>query len=164
MKRIPLALVMGALAIPTTLASDTSAELGVAVREALEIQAAAEMPTYETAFADLNDDGVPNAIVLMTSRDNCGSGGCTMIIFRGTENGFARVSTSTITNPPIRVLPDKSHGWHTLIVHVRGGGLRPSEVVMAYGEQGYPSNPSMQPSATPQQVAQAHVVLETVQE
>jgi hypothetical protein len=42
---------------------------------------------YAMALLDLNDDGVPEAIVYLTSQGWCGSGGCTVLIL--TQNAGA---------------------------------------------------------------------------
>jgi hypothetical protein len=55
--------------------------------------------TFRFALQDLNGDGRADAIVLMTGPDWCGSGGCTMLIFMGAENGFSFVSKSTVISP-----------------------------------------------------------------
>jgi hypothetical protein len=84
-------------------------------------------PHFEYALVDLNGDGVPDAIVRLTARDWCGSGGCTMLIFRGKDRGYTFVAKATITQKPIRVSPEVLNGWHTLLVPVRGGG-RPAGI------------------------------------
>jgi hypothetical protein len=33
---------------------------------------------FEYALTDLNEDGIQDAVVLLTGQDYCGSGGCTM--------------------------------------------------------------------------------------
>jgi len=62
-----------------------------------------DTPLFKHALVDLNGDGRVDAIVLLSGPTWCGSGGCTMLIFRGTKTGFSFVSGSTITNEPIRV-------------------------------------------------------------
>jgi hypothetical protein len=101
-------------------------------------------PVLRTYQFDLNGDGREDAIVLLTGNKWCGSGGCNMLVFQGTEKGFSLVSTSTITNIPIAVLPETKHGWHTLIVRSGKTGM----VLMRFNGQEYPSNPSMQPTAS----------------
>ena len=134
--------------------------LSAAVRKQVDVAAGAEAPAFSSARVDLDDDGTEDAIVLMSARDFCGSGGCTMMIFHGTKDGFSFVSHSTITNEPIRVLQEKGHGWHTLAVRVRGGGLEPGDVLMVFDGTGYPLNPSMQPAAASERLAGARVLLD----
>ena len=108
-------------------------------------------PVLRTFQFDLNGDGREDAIVLLTGNEWCGSGGCNMLVFQGTEKSFSFISTSTITNVPIAVLPETRHGWHTLIV--RSG--KTDAVLMRFNGQKYPSNPSMQPTASSSQIKQA---------
>lgn len=118
----------------------------VALSEAVQLFAK-ERVTYRFAVTDLNDDGIADAVVLLTGRDWCGSGGCTMLVLSGTKTGFNLVSSSTVTSEPISVLPSISHAWHTLLVHSKPKGM----VAMPFDGKKYPSNPSMQPSATTSQ-------------
>jgi hypothetical protein len=107
-----------------------------------------ETPAYEYAIADLNDDAVPDAVVLFTSPDWCGSGGCNMVILRGTKDAFVVVSSSTITRQPVRVLKETRKGWRSLSVSISGGGAEPGEVLMRFNGKSYPGNPTTQPRAT----------------
>ena len=104
----------------------------------------ARLPTYRYALVDLDGDSVPDAVVLLTDPDFCGSGGCTMMVFRGMGNSYKHVSTSTITREPIFLLPETRHGWHTLSVLVAGGGAHSGQVLMRFNGVRYPPNPSRQ--------------------
>ena|SRR2546426_446983 len=101
------------------------------------------------------------ATVVLTRLCSCwvaigaGQEAVTCLVFRAAANGFTLVSTSTITNEPIRVSPEKSHGWRTLIVLAKGKG----DVLMPFDGRRYPLNPSLQPKATPAQVSAAQVVM-----
>src|SRR5882762_9724914 len=68
-------------------------------------------PAYRYALVGLNDDGIDDAVVLLTDKAYCGSGGCTMIILQGKPGAFQVVSSSTVTHQPILVLPEKHNGW-----------------------------------------------------
>ncbi len=114
-----------------------------------------QVPSFRHAIKDLNSDGQPDAIVLLTDAGWCGSGGCTMLVFRGTRQGFVLISSSTITSPPVRVLPETSRGWKTLIVYAKGVG----DVLMPFNGARYPSNPSMRAGATSAQMKAAEVLL-----
>lgn len=112
---------------------------------------------YKSALVDLNDDRIMDAIVLFDDPDSCGSGGCSLEIYRGTKTGFEFVSRSTITNEPIRVASEMVHGWRSLIVFAK----RKGDVLMRFNGTGYPLNPSMQRNAMPAQVNAAQVVIGT---
>jgi putative lipoprotein len=107
------------------------------------------LPSFKYALVDLNDDGIPDAIVLITDRFYCGSGGCSMLIARGTNSGFRLVSSTTMSRSPIFVSPELRSGWHTLLVTVGGGGAKYGQVVMRFNGSRYAPNPSIQPYAGP---------------
>ena len=110
---------------------------------------------YRYVLADLNADGIADALVLMRDHYWCGSGGCTMLIFEGTAEGFRFISRSTITREPIYLSQETSHGWRTLIVSVGGGGGKSGESVMRFNGREYPLNPSMQLQATAKEMGGA---------
>ena len=114
-----------------------------------------ERPPFRHALTDLNADGQVDAIVLLLGSNWCGSGGCNMLVLRGTNDGFTFVSASTITNEPIRVSPENTQGWKTLIVHSKGKG----DVLMQFNGTHYPLNPSLQSKATTGQVEAAELLL-----
>src|SRR5216683_5061459 len=125
--------------------------LFAAVKNYVEQRGDHATPVFRHAFTDLDGDGHPDAVVLLSSPSWCGSGGCTMIVFRGTKGGFTPVSSSTITYEPIRVSTEKKSGWRTLIVYSKGKG----DVLMRFDGKRYPLNPSMQPRATAAQSSTA---------
>jgi hypothetical protein len=142
--------------MPTTLrGQDAPPSLLVAVQNYVEKKGESERPIFRHALTDLNGDGRANTIVLLLGGSWCGSGGCNMLVFRGSKDGFTLVSGSTITNAPIRVSPEKQQGWRTLIVFAKGKG----DVLMRFNGTRYPLNPSAQPKATPAQVSAAQVVM-----
>jgi uncharacterized protein YecT (DUF1311 family) len=114
-------------------------------------------PMFRHAFTDLDGDGVLDAVVLMSGSEWCGSGGCNMLVFRGTKAGFTFLCSSTVTSEPIRVSTEKSFGWKTLIVSSRGKG----DVLMPFDGKRYPSNPSLQPKASAAVVTAAEVVIQS---
>lgn len=147
------ALKIAALCPPLILAAcahinTPAANLSMAVSKAAEQPS----PDYRHAFADLNDDGVDDAIVLLHGMAWCGSGGCTMLVLQGQKQGYKLISRSTVTNPPIRIAQSTSHGWKDIIVYSDGGNR-----LMQFNGRKYPLNPSMQPPAA--QAAPARTVL-----
>jgi hypothetical protein len=112
--------------------------------------------SFRYSSVDLNGDRSPGALVLLSGSDWCGSGGCTLLVFRKVRDKFELTSRSTVTQPPIRVLPEASHGWKTLIVYSKGRG----NVLLRFNGNRYPLNPSMQPIATKEQVEASTTVLD----
>jgi type II secretory pathway pseudopilin PulG len=111
---------------------------------------------YQSAMIDLNGDGQEDAIILLSGTDWCGTGGCTLLVFKNDRGGYSLLSRSTVTRPPIRVSPTMTNGWKDLVVSTGGIG----DVLMQFDGAAYPGNPSMQSVATPAQVAAATIVVE----
>lgn len=106
----------------------------------------------KSELIDLNDDGALDALVLLVSANWCGSGGCTLLVFEGQEeglqtvtpgNGFRLVSQSTLIREPLIVSETRTQGWRDLVVNVSGGGAKPTQVALQFDGQTYPSNPSI---------------------
>src|SRR5262245_59515563 len=88
-------------------AQNVPPRLLAAVQNYVEKKGETGQPMFRHALTDLNGDGVNDAIVLLLGSAWCGSGGCNMLVLRGTKEGFTVLSGSTITNEPIRVSPEK---------------------------------------------------------
>lgn len=69
---------------------------------------------FRATLIDLNGDGRREAVVLMDGPDWCGSGGCSLWVLTPRGRSWRMVTQATIMNPPIRVLPSRSHGWSEL--------------------------------------------------
>lgn len=110
---------------------------------------------FRYSVIDLDGNHGSDALVLMSGPDWCGSGGCTLLVFREVRGNFRLVSRSTVAEPPIRVLSEVSHGWKTLIVYSKGRG----NVLLRFDGSRYPLNPSLQPLATQTQVQASAVAL-----
>ncbi len=101
----------------------------------------------QTAWLDLNGDGRQDALVLLENPLYfCGTGGCTMVIFKGTPSGFEFVSSTTLIRGPVLVSETNTQGWRDLIVEVSGGGMAAKQVAMKFTGSKYPSNPSAFPA------------------
>ncbi|HTR37509.1 MAG TPA: hypothetical protein VMH80_16500 [Bryobacteraceae bacterium] len=102
---------------------------------------------FVMAFADLNSDGTPEAIIYLKSNDWCGSGGCTTLVLVRSADSWRVLAKISITRPPILILPAKSRGWHSLGVRVQGGGIQPGhEAELRFDGKTYPGNPSVPPA------------------
>ncbi len=94
---------------------------------------------YDFALTHLNADAVDDAVVLLKGMDWCGSGGCTLLIFKGTALSFDFVSKTTLVNTPVAVSDKPINGWKSLSVYSKGTG----NVLLKFDGQTYPENPSM---------------------
>jgi hypothetical protein len=144
-------LATGSVSFPSCQAQGTenpNARLKVFLRGYLQDPAYDYKATrYLAAFVDLKEDGIQEAIVYFTDKHSCGSGGCAALILEPEGTSYRVVTSITIARPPIRVLSDKSHGWHNLSVRVEGGGIQPGyDVELTFNGKTYPRNPTVAPA------------------
>lgn len=144
-------IVLSAAALP----AQSSPSLGGAVEAWIATQGVYKMPKFRHALADLDNDRRPDAVVLLLGPDWCNSGGCQMLVFRGTTAGYDFISASTVSEP-IRVTSMKSNGWRTLIVNVRGKG----DVFLPFDGTRYPADPSLGERTTGAQSRAATTIIE----
>jgi hypothetical protein len=116
---------------------------------------------FRYALVDLNGDGIPDAIVQFKGPKYCGSGGCTLEVFRGTKQGFEFISGSTSSREPIQLIAETHFGWQSFAVSVSGGGAKSCNALMRFNGQKYPLNPSLAPCATSAQLQSATPVTMT---
>ena len=102
-----------------------------------------EIPSHQLTFADLNGDSYDEAIVYLNAPDWCGSGGCTALIFQGSDRGFTLQSKIMIVKTPIVMAQSSTMGWTDLIVGTGNVG----RVILKSNGNSYPLNPSTQPPA-----------------
>lgn len=152
-KQIILALI---LAVTQAVQAQADTALDSAIMTYVKSQGDQQMPTYKSGQLDLNSDGADDAIVLLTGSNWCGSGGCTMLVFKGLKEDFKFISSTSVTLEPIRILKQTSRGWASLIVHSRSHG----EALLRFNGKKYPGNPSTAPLASKAQIQAAAVVIE----
>jgi uncharacterized protein len=103
---------------------------------------------YLAGSVDLNGDGKPEIVVHVVGSTACGTGGCPTLVFAAEVSGYRLISTTTITQPPIRAAKAVTSGWRNLIVDVSGGGGKAHSATLLFDGKRYPGNPT---------VASAHV-------
>lgn len=108
-----------------------------------------EKESRRTALARLDDGDQPEALVYLLGDDWCGSGGCTLLVLRQRNGSWTRVSRITATRLPVRLLDRRRHGWHSLQVHIGGGGITSADAVLDFDGHHYPGNPTVLPPAAP---------------
>lgn len=119
-----------------------------------------EVPQHRDAYVDLDRDGHDDLVMLLDDPNWCGSGGCTLLVFRNQPDGFQLVTETSVTRPPIAVSNQRHSGWHDLLVNVGGGGLESGTVALQHDGTGYPSDPSIMAILAPDSVPSARVVIE----
>jgi len=103
--------------------------------------------SYVAALHSLTGGASPEAIVLLTGQQFCGSGGCTLLVLQRRGVGWRLVSKVTLVRPPIRVLPTRNNRWATLSVQVQGVGVMSGyTALLPFQGSGYPTNPTAPPA------------------
>jgi hypothetical protein len=78
---------------------------------------------YMIALEDLNDDQQPEVIVLASSSDFCGSGGCLMIVLDDHGSGRLDPILQQYVTPPLAVTREKQGGYRLLAISNGKGGI-----------------------------------------
>lgn len=136
--------------------AEVPAALNAALQAHAERAGVRQTVRVHHALADLNGDGIDDALVLLTDPDWCVAAGCTLLVFRGSKSGYAMVSHSRAVETPIRVTSERSQGWKTLIVYAKGRG----DVLMRFSGKRYPAEPSALPLANAAQRRRATAVID----
>ena len=111
-------------------------------------------------FVDLKDDGRKEAVVYLTGRGWCGSGGCVMLILAPEGKTYKVITKTTVTRLPVRVLKTKSNGWHDISVVVAGGGIPLGyEAILSFDGKTYPTNPTVPPARPSDGKAPGEIVI-----
>lgn len=129
-------------AVDTT--DDRQAELQDAITDYIEpLGLRWDASTVRVGWTDLNGDGMEDALVALTGRDWCGSGGCTLLVFEAMNaidaqemGAFRPTAEISLVRGPIRVVPGWGY-WCDLIVE-SGNGPR----VLRFDGETYPPSPS----------------------
>ncbi len=98
------------------------------------------------AGADLNGDGKDEAVVYVMGPDWCGSGGCNALALTPDGSTYKVVMDASVSQLPISLLPEKSHGWRDLGVSIGGGGGESGVAEMKFDGKTYPDNPTVPPA------------------
>ncbi len=115
---------------------------------------------YKLRGADLNGDGVAEALVLFEGKDWCKTTGCSLAIFQAAARGYKPVFRTVRVKPPVIVAHRESRGWRELIV-MSGGGRAPlRRVVLRFSRQGYPRNAMLEPEVPPDRLIDGDVAIE----
>jgi hypothetical protein len=117
-------------------------------------ESSGDVDTGETdlalGFYDLDDNGIDEAVVLLSGQYWCGSGGCDALVLRQQGDSYDILMQSSVTRPPIGVLATSHNGLRDLYVHVGGGGLPFGPVAMIFDGRAYPGNPTSEGETLPE--------------
>jgi heat shock protein HslJ len=119
---------------PRTAAHDTALEQAILAatpsytRATLAASGPADTARYALGRVDLNGDGREEVFVYPMGSVFCGTGGCTLMLFTSTAEGYRLVKAVPTSRPPVVVLDRRSQGWHDF-VRLQSGGGAPSAYV-----------------------------------
>lgn len=97
-------------------------------------------------WADLNGDGVDDALVYLDSPSWCGSGGCTVLVFEAITGemdiaelgAFRPAAEISLMHGPVTVATTSHEGWADLIVEQETG----QRVALRFDGETYPMSPA----------------------
>ncbi|HEU4837966.1 MAG TPA: hypothetical protein VFS88_00975 [Micavibrio sp.] len=121
----------------------SDAELKHAVDQFLAERKGPPNSQYEYTRADLNNDGLREAVVIFNLPHSywCGWSGCTMAVFQAGDNSFQMVSETTRIRGPIQIADTATDGWRDIGVRLSGTNNYDKNVLLQYNGAGYPENP-----------------------
>ena len=97
---------------------------------------------YDIARTDLNADGKEDVLALMNGKSGYrGTGGATLFILKGTDDGFESMGKIMVVTEPIYARKSVSHGFRDLLVTVKRPGAEPGLASPKFDGKAYPSSP-----------------------
>jgi hypothetical protein len=100
---------------------------------------------YQLAGADLNGDGVREAVVLFQGKDWCTRTGCSMAIFQSFNHGFRVISRTVRVKPPVEITGTMTNAYRDILVQTGGGPAPERRVRLQFSGEGYSRNAMLQP-------------------
>lgn len=104
-----------------------------------------EAHRWQIAWADVNNDGLEDAIVLAGDPDWCGSGGCALLVLeaiaefdQGELGPYVVAAEIDMVNGPIRLSAERNVGWYDLLVQSEEGETRR----LQFDGETYPFSPA----------------------
>ncbi len=104
----------------------------------------------QIAGADLNEDGVPEALVLFGGKDWCAPTGCSLAVFKADSRGYKAISRTVRVKAPVVIAPGQTNGWRDLFVSTGGAGGAPlRRVRLRFTGNGYARNAMLEEEIPP---------------
>jgi heat shock protein HslJ len=95
--------------------------------------------SYVHARTDLNGDGRQDVLVYLMGPYVCGTGGCTLQVFRQDARGYRLVTSFPTSRLPVIVSEARRNGWRDLWRRQSGGGAPATWVHEVFDGRGYRS-------------------------
>jgi hypothetical protein len=134
----------GISALPVPPDGPGDAQLMAKIKDYIARQKGPAHSQYEYALVDMNGDGRRDGLVYFKLPYGywCGWGGCTLAIFAANPDAFVLSSEITRVRGPIIVTKRMTNGWRDIALHLSGSNMADSVVLVSYGADGYPANPT----------------------
>ena len=97
-------------------------------RKIVDIEGGTGRGRYAYGRVDLNSDGRDEVLVYLLGSIFCGTGGCNLLLFTQTQNGYSLINNFPISRLPVIVSTKRTKGWNDLIRLESGGGAKASYV------------------------------------
>ena len=116
--------------------------------------------TYKIAGADLNGDGVFEAIVLFQGKDWCTRTGCSMAIFQSFQHGFRPISRTVRVKAPVEIDAAVTNAYRDLLVQTGGGPAPERRVRLQFSGENYSRNALLQPEVPLGSVVRTEIAID----
>jgi len=92
---------------------------------------------YVYGIVDLNGDGRDEVFVYLLGSIFCGTGGCNLMLFTETENGYLLINNFPISRLLVIISNNRMQGWNDIIRLESGGGMPATYVTHKFDGKKY---------------------------
>jgi hypothetical protein len=92
---------------------------------------------YVYGIVDLNGDGKDEVFVYLLGSIFCGTGGCNLMLFTESENGYLLINNFPISRLPVIVSNKRIQVWNDIIRLESGGGMPATYVTHKFDGEKY---------------------------
>jgi hypothetical protein len=117
---------------------------------------------YQLVGADLNGDGIREAVVLFQGKDWCTRTGCSMAVFQSFKHGFKVISRTVRVKPPVEITDIMTNGYHDFLVQTGGGPSPERRVRLQFSGEAYARNAMLQPEVPLGSVVRTEIAIDAV--
>lgn len=115
----------------------------------VDIQGSAGKARYVYDRVDLNDDGLDEVFVYLMGSFFCGTGGCDLLLFTDTKNGYSLINEFSTVRIPVIVSNEKTNGWKNITWLKSGGGVKSSYLQHTFNGKHYVESKSLPGDTAP---------------
>jgi hypothetical protein len=97
---------------------------------------------YLSSRVDLDAEGTPETLAVVVGSYACGSGGCTLLIFRRTPGGLEPIAESGLFQSPLRLQAQRRGGWPDLTMPATSDGVTRGVIELRFDGRAYGLTPA----------------------